>query len=48
MDISETNVDESSPSCPKCAGIGKRVGSHENMTYFRCLACARIWAERQK
>ena len=34
------------PSLAVC-GTGKRVGSHENMTYFRCLACARIWAERR-
>jgi hypothetical protein len=46
MDVSETSADGQAPTCPKCAGAGKRVGSHENVAYFRCLACTRIWAKR--
>jgi hypothetical protein len=46
MDITEISADQQTPTCPKCAGAGKWVGTHEHMTYFRCLACARIWATR--
>jgi tRNA(Ile2) C34 agmatinyltransferase TiaS len=46
MEISRTSSDRQAPVCPKCAGAGKRVGAHENVAYFRCLACTRIWARR--
>jgi tRNA(Ile2) C34 agmatinyltransferase TiaS len=44
MDIS-IHTDGATPICPKCSGAGKPVGTHEHVTYFRCLSCMRIWAE---
>jgi ribosomal protein S27AE len=46
MDISATPADDQPPTCPKCAGAGKFVGTHQNVIYYRCLACDRIWAAR--
>jgi hypothetical protein len=46
MEISKTSADRQAPVCPKCTGPGKRVGAHENVAYFRCLTCTRIWARR--
>jgi hypothetical protein len=46
MDTSVASANGQAPICPKCAGTGKVVGTHQNVTYFRCLACDRIWIAR--
>jgi hypothetical protein len=45
MERSDGDDNPQTPTCPKCAGTGKGVGAHERIVYYRCLSCARIWAE---
>jgi len=39
----EYSMQQETPQCPLCGGQGTELDTHENLTWYRCTSCGRVY-----